>query len=450
MPESGAGDFSPDGKRPRLLAAVRATSAPGSATRAAGPRTSSSSTSRPATRHGSPTPPRAERDPMWIGDTIYFTSDRDGTLNLYALRPGERSSRSQLTQSTTWDVRWPSSDSRRPHRLRAGRRAAACSTLKTRARARRSRSPCPTTGCATPAVAGVGREADRGLRPVAQGRARAVRRRAATSSPRRSRRARAATSPTAPARTTSGPRWSPDGSRIAFISDRTGEEELYVVAQDGPARRSSSPRGGQAMRYAPQWSPDGKRTRVLATRTARVCVLTVRRQEAGARSPTTARDPGARLRVVAAAAAYLPSADGPQRLTRSIHVWSGGGRQAHGASRTRCSTTSEPAWDPDGKYPLLPERPRVRAADHAASSGTSPATARPASTPSRSRKDVKHPSRPRATRWRRRQRRRRRRPTKDRGRRQGRPRRGEGRQAKKDDKPAKHRSRSTSTAWRSA
>ena len=28
--------------------------------------------------------PRATRDPMWIGDTIYFDSDRDGHFNLYA------------------------------------------------------------------------------------------------------------------------------------------------------------------------------------------------------------------------------------------------------------------------------------------------------------------------------------------------------------------------------
>ena len=27
---------------------------------------------------------RSERDPMWIGDKVYFSSDRDGTLNLYA------------------------------------------------------------------------------------------------------------------------------------------------------------------------------------------------------------------------------------------------------------------------------------------------------------------------------------------------------------------------------
>jgi tricorn protease len=27
---------------------------------------------------------RSDRDPMWIGSTIYFTSDRSGTFNIYA------------------------------------------------------------------------------------------------------------------------------------------------------------------------------------------------------------------------------------------------------------------------------------------------------------------------------------------------------------------------------
>ena len=54
---------------------------------------------------------RTERDPMWIGDTIYFASDRDGTLNLYAYGIDDGDVR-QLTHETTWDVRWPSSDNR--------------------------------------------------------------------------------------------------------------------------------------------------------------------------------------------------------------------------------------------------------------------------------------------------------------------------------------------------
>jgi tricorn protease len=51
--------------------------------------------------------PRSDRDPMWIGDKIYFSSDRDGTLNLYRYDPATGSTE-QLTQSTQYDVRWPS------------------------------------------------------------------------------------------------------------------------------------------------------------------------------------------------------------------------------------------------------------------------------------------------------------------------------------------------------
>ena len=51
--------------------------------------------------------PRSERDPMWIGDKIYFASDRTGTLNLFEFDPSTKGVR-QLTTSTEHDVRWPS------------------------------------------------------------------------------------------------------------------------------------------------------------------------------------------------------------------------------------------------------------------------------------------------------------------------------------------------------
>jgi len=53
--------------------------------------------------------PRAHRDPMWIGGKIFYSSDKDDTLNLYAYDVKTRKT-DQLTHSTKWDVRWPSSD----------------------------------------------------------------------------------------------------------------------------------------------------------------------------------------------------------------------------------------------------------------------------------------------------------------------------------------------------
>ena len=52
---------------------------------------------------------RSDRDPMWIGNTIYFNSDRDGTFNLYAYDVATAKT-TQVTTSKLWDVRWPTSD----------------------------------------------------------------------------------------------------------------------------------------------------------------------------------------------------------------------------------------------------------------------------------------------------------------------------------------------------
>ena len=52
---------------------------------------------------------RAHRDPMWVGDKIYYSSDKDDTLNLYSYDPKTKVTE-ELTHSTKWDVRWPSTD----------------------------------------------------------------------------------------------------------------------------------------------------------------------------------------------------------------------------------------------------------------------------------------------------------------------------------------------------
>jgi tricorn protease len=53
--------------------------------------------------------------------------------------------------------------------------------------------------------------------------------------------------------------WSPDGKSIAYVSDASGEDEIYVVPQDGsgPATRVTS--GGDNYKYEIRWSPDSKK-----------------------------------------------------------------------------------------------------------------------------------------------------------------------------------------------
>lgn len=52
--------------------------------------------------------------------------------------------------------------------------------------------------------------------------------------------------------------WSPDGQWISFVSDKTGEDEVYIQKQDGsePARQLT--KGGGSYKFNPIWSPDSK------------------------------------------------------------------------------------------------------------------------------------------------------------------------------------------------
>jgi dipeptidyl aminopeptidase/acylaminoacyl peptidase len=52
------------------------------------------------------------------------------------------------------------------------------------------------------------------------------------------------------------PRWSPDGQRIAFLSDRAGLNQIFLIRPDGgEARQLSFFKGGVS---SFEWSPDGK------------------------------------------------------------------------------------------------------------------------------------------------------------------------------------------------
>jgi tricorn protease len=60
------------------------------------------------------------------------------------------------------------------------------------------------------------------------------------------------------------PAWSPDGKRIAYFSDRTGEYELTIrSAETAPGTNQLGEQTlshfGPGFRYQPQWSPDSKR-----------------------------------------------------------------------------------------------------------------------------------------------------------------------------------------------
>src|SRR5438105_2818350 len=60
--------------------------------------------------------------------------------------------------------------------------------------------------------------------------------------------------------------WSPDGKRLAFLSNASGQAELYVADVSGGAARKLTEVTGYLA--APNWSPDGKTIAMLFTENA--------------------------------------------------------------------------------------------------------------------------------------------------------------------------------------
>lgn len=54
-------------------------------------------------------------------------------------------------------------------------------------------------------------------------------------------------------------KWSPDGKLIAYISDVSGEDEIYVMPQDGSGPAVQLTSSGAPYKYTLHWSPDSKK-----------------------------------------------------------------------------------------------------------------------------------------------------------------------------------------------
>jgi TolB protein len=57
--------------------------------------------------------------------------------------------------------------------------------------------------------------------------------------------------------------WSPDGSRIAFVSTRDLPKQIYTINSDGSSQKRLTSAGDNS---APVWSPDGRRIAFLSNR----------------------------------------------------------------------------------------------------------------------------------------------------------------------------------------
>lgn len=53
------------------------------------------------------------------------------------------------------------------------------------------------------------------------------------------------------------PRWSPDGKRVVFVSDRSGGDNVWIISRDGKDTLQVT-KGNHSLYVSPEWTPDGK------------------------------------------------------------------------------------------------------------------------------------------------------------------------------------------------
>jgi tricorn protease len=286
--------------------------------------------------------PRTDRDPMWIGDKIYFVSDRTGTLNLYSYDLATKAT-AQLTDGTTADLRWPAADEqgRIVYEL-----AGELWEYDTDGGANhRIPIQVPSDGLwDRPGRASAADQIEDFELSPEGARALFVARGDVFTAP-------AEKGPTRNLTDSSGAhereaRWSPDGAQVVYISDRSGEEELYLEAQDGSGTARQLTHDGHVRRYNPQWSPDGKRI-AFNDKDGKLYSVTV----ADGAVTQVAQDVQGNVFDYAWSpdGAYLAFSLSEDTGFRALWIWGAADGALHRVTSPMFNV-GNPAWDPKGKY----------------------------------------------------------------------------------------------------
>jgi tricorn protease len=285
---------------------------------------------------------RTERDPMWIGDDIYFVSDRDDVLNVYRF---ERKSEdvTQITKHTKWDVRWASSDNDHQivYELNGELRVYDLATQTDRDISitvpHDGLAMRPSRYSAESNIEGfeLSPKGERALFvargdvftvPIKKGPTRNL----TNSSDAHDRWAR----------------WSPDGRKIAFISDRSGEDQVYLIDQDGLGKPEQLTTDCEGMLYAPEWSPCGKRL-AFSDKNGKLYALTIEDKSL----VEVAHEKRGSLRDYAWSpiGGYLAFSLRDVSEFSSLYIWSLDDEKLHRITGQYADEYA-PSWDPEGKY----------------------------------------------------------------------------------------------------
>jgi len=195
-----------------------------------------------------------ELDPTWVGDDVFFISDRDGVQNVWKY-DGRSKAVTQMTRFTDFDVKT----------MDAG------AGVLVFEQAGRVHVLDPTTARSTPVSITVRGDfpwmmpqwkdvstritglalSPTGKRAIVEARGEIF------TIPAEKGDVRNLTNSSGSAER--APMWSPDGRSVGWFSDASGEYKLMITAQDGQSEARAIPLPGMSFPYTPAWSPDSRK-----------------------------------------------------------------------------------------------------------------------------------------------------------------------------------------------
>lgn len=286
--------------------------------------------------------PRSCRDAMWVGNTVFYNSDKDGKFNLYAYDTGSGKT-AQVTKNRDWDIRWPSTDDKdriiyeRDGELElmdiGSKKTTKLSiTVPDDGINKRKRQASVGGAVTSYSLSPKGERAlfaargDIFTAPIEKGGTRNLTRSSNAND--------------------RFPAWSPDGKTIAFISDKSGEDEVWIAAQDGstpPEQASTTPAG---QKYGPAWSADSKKI-AFGDKDGKIYVLTLATKQV----QVIADAPNGTIQDYdwSPKGGYIAYSMQNRNGMSSVYIWSAEDNKNYRVTPEMFASGS-PTWDPAGGY----------------------------------------------------------------------------------------------------
>jgi len=191
--------------------------------------------------------------PMWHGEDVYYISDRDRTMNLFVYNTATKETK-KVTQFTKYDIKFPSLGDKGIVFENGGEIHYYDFASKTTKKVSvEIKNDFPNTrmtlkdaseNISSWAVSPDGKRVVFGARgdiyslPAKQGITKNL---TATSGVHER-----------------NVEWSPKGKYISYIADKDGEDEIYIINQDGSEEAIQLTKDSDTYKFNPIWSPDGK------------------------------------------------------------------------------------------------------------------------------------------------------------------------------------------------